>query len=86
MLQTLYYFAKRDKELVVGGSAFLEVRHQVFERLRSTEREFGEQKCTCLEVRLKHKLSKIAHVETMNNELESDSSLLGLKIDPYRKA
>ncbi|KAF5917317.1 hypothetical protein HPG69_008389 [Diceros bicornis minor] len=76
----------REKELVIGVSVSLEESHQIFEKFSHTEREFGDHKSTILVVRLKNELSETANVKTMKNKLESDNSLLGLKIDSYRKA
>ena len=50
------------------------------------KKKFGDLKSTILEVKLKNKLSEAANGKTVNNELESHNSLLGLKIDSYRKS
>lgn len=86
MLKTLSYYARGDKELAIGVSVLSEERHQIFERFCHIAREFGDLKSTILDVRLKNKLSEIANVKTMNKELESCNSLLGLRIDYYREA
>ena len=74
-------------EAVAGGLWPPEVLpgYPSFERYSHIGREYRDLKSTLLEVRPKNELSEIANGNTMNNELESNNSLLGLRIDPYRK-
>ena len=75
-------------EAVAGGLWPHEVLpgYPTFERFSHIEREYRDLTSTLLEVRPKNELSEIANGNTMNNELENNNSLLGLKIDSYRKA